>query len=43
MELAKPLKEFSSFFDLIPNMSKCEIAGIGSLKEAETAVCGMKI
>ena len=42
MELTKPLKGFSSFFNLIPNMSKCEIAGIGSLKEAETAVCGMK-
>ena len=23
-------------------MSKCEIAGIGSLKEVETAVCGME-
>ena len=35
-------KEFSSFPDLSPNMSKCEIAGIGSLKGVEIAVCGMK-
>ena len=28
--------------DLSPNMSKCEIADIGSLKEVETAVYGMK-
>ena len=42
IELARTFKEFSSFSDLNPNMSKCEIAGIGSLKEVETAVCGMK-
>ena len=34
-------KEFSSFSDLSPNMSKCE-NGIGSLKGVETVVCGMK-
>ena len=36
MELARTFKEFSSF-----NMSKCEIAGIGS-QGVKTAVCGMK-
>ena len=30
------------FSDLSPNMSKCEIAGIRSLKGVETAVCVMK-
>ena len=42
IELARTFKEFSSFSDLSPNMSKCEIAGIGSLKGVEIAVCGMK-
>ena len=42
IELARTFKEFSSFSDLGPNMSKCEIAGIVSLKGVETAVCGMK-
>ena len=32
MKLARTLKEFSSFSDLSPNMSKCEIAGIESMK-----------
>ena len=40
MELGRTFKEFSSFSNLSPNMS--EIAGIGSLKGVETAVCGMK-
>ena len=35
-------RTFSYFSDLSPNMSKCEIAGIGSLKGVESAVCGMK-
>ena len=42
MELAKTFKEFSSFSNSCPNMSKCEITGIGSLKGVETAVFGMK-
>ena len=42
IELARTFTEFSSFSDLSPNMSKCEIAGIGSLKGVETVVCGMK-
>ena len=41
IKLARSFKEFSSFSDLSPNMSKCEIAGIESLKGVETAVCGM--
>ena len=42
IEVASTFKEFSSFSDLSPNMSKCKIAGIGSLKGVETAVCGMR-
>ena len=42
-ELAKTYKEFSSFFDLSPNISKCETPGIGSLKEVKTAVAVWKI
>ena len=42
LTLARTFKEFSSFYDLSPNMSKCEIAGIGSLKGVKIAVCGMK-
>ena len=42
IELARTFKEFSSFSDLSPNMSKCEIAGIGSLKGVETVICDMK-
>ena len=29
------------FSGLKPNLSKCEIAGIGSLKGVKVAVCGM--
>ena len=42
IELARTFKEFSSFSDLSPNMSKCEIAGIRSLTGVEIAVCVMK-
>ena len=38
MELVKAFKEYSSFSNLSPNMSECEIAGIGSMKGVETAV-----
>ena len=33
---------YSKFSGLKPNFSKCEITGIGSLKEVEVAVCGIK-
>ena len=33
---------FMCFSGLKPNLSKCEIAGIGSLKGVKVAVCGMK-
>ena len=33
---------YSKFSGLKPNFSKCEIAGIGSLKGVEVAVCGIK-
>ena len=42
IEVARTFKEFSTFSDLSPNISQCEIAGIRSLKAVETAVCGMK-
>ena len=36
------VKEFLSLSDLSANMSKCEIAGNGSLKGVETAACRLK-
>ena len=36
-----PSRYFSSFTGLKPNLSKCEVAGIGALKEAKVAICGM--
>ena len=33
---------FSEFSGLKPNLSKCEITGIGVLKEVQVAVCGMR-
>ena len=33
---------YSKYSGLTPNFSKCDIAGIGSLKGVEVAVCGMK-
>ena len=33
---------FSSFSGLRPNLSKCEIAGIGVLKGVKVAVCGIQ-
>ena len=33
---------FSRFSGLRPNLSKCEIAGIGVLKGVKVAVCGMQ-
>ena len=33
---------YSKYSGLKPNFSKCEIAGVGSLKGVEEAVCGIK-
>ena len=33
---------FSGFSGLKPNLSKCEIAGIGALKGVKKAICGIK-
>ena len=41
-ELVKTLTFFSSFSGLKPNISKCEICGLGPLKGVEMAVCGMQ-
>ena len=42
IELARTFNEFWSFSYLSPNMFKCEIVGIGSLKGVKTAACSMK-
>ena len=36
------LNQFHMVSGLSPNFSKCEIAGIGSLKDAKVALCGLK-
>ena len=36
------LNQFYMVSGLHPNFSKCEIAGIGLLKDAKVAVCGLK-
>ena len=41
-ELLKTFTLFSSFSGLKPNISKCEICGLGPLKGVEMAVCGMQ-
>ena len=33
---------FSSFTGLKPNLSKCEVTGIGALKRVKVAICGIK-
>ena len=33
---------FSQFSSLKPNKSKCEITGIGVLKEVKVALCGIR-
>ena len=38
----KTFKLFSKFSGLKPNISKCDAAGIGSLKGVKMAVCGIK-
>ena len=42
IEVMKAFDIFSSFSGLKPNKSKCEVAGIGALKGAKMALCGMK-
>ena len=36
------LDQFYTFSGLRPNLSKCEIAGVGVLKDANVALCGLK-
>ena len=36
------LDQFYTFSGLRPNLSKCQIAGIGVLKDAKVALCGLK-
>ena len=36
------LDQFYTFFGLRPNLSKCENAGIGALKDANVALCGLE-
>ena len=40
--LFETIKLFSSYSDLKPNYTKCEVAGIGVLKGASWALCGLK-
>ena len=40
--IIKLMSEFSKFSRLKPNKTKCEVAGIGVLKEVQVALCGMK-
>ena len=40
--LVEVFNTFSLFSGLKPNLTKCEIAGIGALKGVQVAVCGMK-
>ena len=42
IELIKNFAIFSIFSGLKPNKSKCEIAGLGALKGAKLALCGME-
>ena len=41
-ELLNTISLFSSFSGLKPNLSKCEVVGIGLLKGVKVAVCGIK-
>ena len=42
INLLEIFKHFSQFSGLKPNISKCEIAGIGVLKGVKVALCGMR-
>ena len=41
-ELLDTINYFSSFTNLKPNLSKCEMAGIDALKGIKVAICGIK-
>ena len=41
-ELVKAFTLFASFSGLKPNISKCEICGLGPLKGVEMTVCGIQ-
>ena len=41
-ELMKTFDIFSTFFELKPNKSKCETAGLGALKGIKLTLCGME-
>ena len=41
-EFLNTISLFSSFSGLKPNLSKCEVAGIGLLKGVKVTVCGIK-
>ena len=41
INLLETFQHFSHFSGLKPNKSKCEIIGIGILKEVKVALCGM--
>ena len=41
-ELLNTINYFSSFTGLKPNLSKCEVAGMGALKGVKVAICGIK-
>ena len=41
-ELLNMVNYFSSFTSLKPNLSKCEVAGIGALTGVKLAICGIK-
>ena len=43
VHLSEKLKLFSDFSGLKPNITKCEVAGIGVLKRDQVAVCGMAV
>ena len=41
-ELLKTINYFSTLTGLKPNLSKCEVAGMGALKGVKVAICGIK-
>ena len=42
-KLLNTINDFLSFTALKPNLSKCEVAGIGALKGFKMAICGIKL
>ena len=40
--LVEIFNTFSLYFGLKPNLTKCEIAGIGALKRVQVTVCGRR-